>query len=414
MFPIVAAIWFSSFALLSDPVDLVVHEWGTFTTMQGSDGITLEGLQHEEEPLPDFVHAIDGYSAIDVLAGLSKGVGRPVRGCTVKMETPVTYFYSPHSLLVHARVEFDHGMLTQWYPAVAEYGVRGAPKDEQIDFARVERGWLDWQVEVLAPKFGVDATPSVDAGAPWLSARTPEANCVRAHVAATEDRPALDETEEFLFYRGLGRFDLPIHVSTSPGSLLDIANTSTVASDVLTHLFVLNVRDGRGEFSYVPRVAPGKSVRVERPLGADAPAIDGMIAALQPKLEAALVDSGLFAPEAHAMVETWKRSYFKSPGLRVLYVVPQRITDAVLPLAISPKPRAQVRVLVGRLECIAPEQERDTLQALSRFVDGDDDTRSAAWDHLSKLERFLEPNLRRAIALTNDARVAEQAAGWVE
>ena len=414
MFPIVAAIWLCAYALVSDPADLLVHEWGTFTTMQGSDGVTLEGLQHEEEPLPDFVHAIDGFNALDVLAGLCKGIGRPVRGCTVKMETPVTYFYSPQSLLVHARVEFDHGMLTQWYPAVAEYGVRGAAKDEQIDFAKVERGWLDWQIEVLAPKFGADATPSVDAAAPWRAARTSEANCVRAHVAATEDHPAVDETEGFLFYRGLGRFDLPIHVRTSPGSQLDIANTSTVASDALTHLFVLNVRDGRGAFSYVPRIAPGASVRVARPLAADAPAIDAMIAELQPKLEAALVDSGLFAPEAHAMVETWKRSYFKSPGLRVLYVVPQRITDLVLPLAISPKPRAQLRVLVGRLECISPEQERDTLQALSRFVDGDDETRSAAWDHLSKLERFLEPNLRRAIALTHDARVAETAARWID
>ena len=26
---------------------LIVHEWGTFTSMQGSDGTTLEGLQHE-------------------------------------------------------------------------------------------------------------------------------------------------------------------------------------------------------------------------------------------------------------------------------------------------------------------------------------------------------------------------------
>ncbi len=35
----------------------VAHEWGTFTSMQGSDGVTLEGLQHEEEGLPDFVYS---------------------------------------------------------------------------------------------------------------------------------------------------------------------------------------------------------------------------------------------------------------------------------------------------------------------------------------------------------------------
>src|SRR4030095_12320626 len=35
---------------------LIVHEWGTFTSMYGSDGLVLEGLQHEEEKLPAFVY----------------------------------------------------------------------------------------------------------------------------------------------------------------------------------------------------------------------------------------------------------------------------------------------------------------------------------------------------------------------
>jgi hypothetical protein len=29
-----------------------LHEWGTFTTVSGSDGSLLTGLQREEEPLP--------------------------------------------------------------------------------------------------------------------------------------------------------------------------------------------------------------------------------------------------------------------------------------------------------------------------------------------------------------------------
>src|SRR5688500_3534809 len=35
----------------------VVHEWGTFTSMQGSDGVVLEGLTREEEALPSFVYS---------------------------------------------------------------------------------------------------------------------------------------------------------------------------------------------------------------------------------------------------------------------------------------------------------------------------------------------------------------------
>ena len=35
--------------------DYVLHEWGTFTTVSGSDGGLLPGLQREEEALPPFV-----------------------------------------------------------------------------------------------------------------------------------------------------------------------------------------------------------------------------------------------------------------------------------------------------------------------------------------------------------------------
>ena len=35
----------------------VVHEWGTFLAMGGSDGVALDGMYHEEHGLPSFVHA---------------------------------------------------------------------------------------------------------------------------------------------------------------------------------------------------------------------------------------------------------------------------------------------------------------------------------------------------------------------
>ena len=34
-----------------------LHEWGTFTTISGSDGSVLSGLHVEEEKLPDFVYS---------------------------------------------------------------------------------------------------------------------------------------------------------------------------------------------------------------------------------------------------------------------------------------------------------------------------------------------------------------------
>ena len=57
------------------------------------------------------------------------------------------------------------------------------------------------------------------------------------------------------------------------------------------------------------------------------------------------------ATEAQAMLDTW-RDTWSDEGLRVLYVVPARLTDAVLPLSITPPASSRVRVLVGRAEVL--------------------------------------------------------------
>src|SRR4051812_886076 len=59
---------------------LIVHEWGTFLSVQGSDGVTLGGMIDSEEALPSIVQerALNGKNR----ARLNS-----------KMETPVTYFY---------------------------------------------------------------------------------------------------------------------------------------------------------------------------------------------------------------------------------------------------------------------------------------------------------------------------------
>ena len=391
--------------------ELVVHEWGTFTSVQGSDGSTLEGLHHEEEALPPFVHQMDRAAGIELNLARRKGLARRVAGVTVKMETPVTYFYSPRSLSVRARVELKHGLLSQWFPA-AEAGEESRAESGRLDFREVERGWLDWQIDMLAPGLGEGDAPGVENDSPWLAARIPQANRVRAHVAATEERPAHDETEGFLFYRGLARFDLPIVATASEGARLRIVNTSELG-DVLTHLFVLHVRDGHGDFQYVSELAPGAAVEVVQPVSSASPTIEEMVARLAPALERSLASSGLLEPEAHAMVETWKRSYFHTEGLRVLYVLPQRFTDAILPLDVSPAPREVVRVLVGRLECLTPEIEGDVARAVAEFESEDEAVRHAAWSRIERHARFLEPLLRRVDALASDSATHDRIAGWL-
>src|SRR5204863_2043396 len=86
---------------------------------------------------------------------------------------------------------------------------------------------------------------------------------------------------------------------------------------------------------------------------------------LKTSLQTALIADGLFADEAQALLNTWELSYFKSPGLRVFFLVPRAWTDFYLPLDISLSADIK-RVMVGRIELVSSEQ-RDKLMEISHF-----------------------------------------------
>lgn len=382
------------------------HEWGTFTSVEGSDGIALEGLQHEEEGLPSFVYSRSKVRACPLRDRGYKGLEVDVSHVTRKMETPVIYFHSKTPQRVRVRVCFQKGLLSQWFPVTDLLGPPEKSADAgPLDVSTVEKSFLEWEVDVLSPGDGLDALPSVDKGSPWAWQRSPASNLVRT-VARKSPRAGPVETERFLFYRGVGSFDLPLHSRTSAGSRVHLVNDG---KEDVTSLFVLHVENGRGEFSAVDGLPAGRELDVARPLSPDAPSVDDMVKALVPALVSKLEARGLFRDEAEAMAHTWEKSYFRTDGLRVLYVVPDGITRAILPLDMKPEPSSLVRVLVGRLECIAPEKEAEVRHALLDRRSGDPVQRAAAEECLARLGRFLEPHLRRAISSSTDAHVVASA-----
>ncbi len=121
------------------------------------------------------------------------------------------------------------------------------------------------------------------------------------------------------------------------------------------------------------------------------PLLEGSLDSLFSDLEGILISQGLHADEAHAMLETWKNSWFEE-GSRLFYLLPRGFVDSVLPLAISPTPAETTRVFVGRIELITPV----TQQAVeSAFACHD---RAA----LAKYSRFLEPILQSMIQQSTD------------
>src|SRR6266571_192536 len=84
------------------PTRFVVHEWGTFTSVVGEDGVPIAWHPLEQpRDLPGFVYV-----------GTPKGR----LAATIRMETPVLYFYSDHDVDASVRVDFPGGQITEWYP----------------------------------------------------------------------------------------------------------------------------------------------------------------------------------------------------------------------------------------------------------------------------------------------------------
>jgi hypothetical protein len=115
----------------------------------------------------------------------------------------------------------------------------------------------------------------------------------------------------------------------------------------------------------------------------DPPVLNDSVDSLYGDLEEILVGQGLYRDEAHAMVETWKDSWFEE-GSRLIYIAPRSFIDNVLPLTIDPAPGQIERVFVGRLEIITPA----TAMAVKTAVAHSDEAT------IAKYSRFLEPILQ--------------------
>jgi hypothetical protein len=228
----------------------------------------------------------------------------------------------------------------------------------------------------------------------YYAARETDAALVR--VCNTTGRPT--EFEKFLFYRGVGGFDLPVSVKLD-GDHLQFAGLGGIAQ-----LVVFENRGGNVGFRIV--AANTDTATIERPVLGDS------IAALLAAMQQTLISQGLYGKEAEAMLETWRDSWFEE-GLRVFYVLPRPVTDRVLPIAIEPPPAQLVRVLVGRIEIITPEMENAIRAEWTQLDDPSPGVRAAARTALRQHGRFAEPVLNRLLRSDSDtARVGLAERIW--
>lgn len=372
-------------ALAAADSGLTVHEWGTFTTVNASDGRQLSGLEVEEEALPAFVYNLAAFSPSN-----NKGWYGPLHGVTVKMETPVIYFYTDRPGPVRVEVGFNGGSISQWFPdraageaapppLVASDGGRTA-NPPTFDFTKGYRGNAIWQVDVL-PREATAAVlvPHEHETAQWPKARVSGANGVRGPKG---------ETEGFIFYRGIGHFEPPLRVSSDAEGRVRLKNTG---DQPIPFALIYEKRDATSAamVRWHGSLEPGQHFAEQSSPGGGGALATDVLGRIFP---AALIAAGLTPDEAKAMLATWHESYFDRPGLRVFWIVPRAFTDRVLPMSIAPRPAQLERVLVGRSEILTPKFEAELVREFTA-------KRVDQWEHDRFVFAYIERVRQLGVAL---------------
>ena len=349
---------------------LIVQEWGTYTSVQGTDGKTLGGVHHVDEALPNWVHRRNFTNPSDYF--FEKLPEEPLQ----QLETPVIYFWSKKAIDVEVRVDFPQGIVGEWYPDATSY----APKLDAM--TTVAKGTMTWDVSV-DPAVKPSSFAAVDPTDIWAPSRKVASTPLRFTSSG-----GATESEQFIFYRGLATYDAAIRVTSGDDGVLHVRNGST---DDVPAAFALRVVGDKAQIVSIGALKAGKTLDVTPPAATQP--IDTYVLEAQKTLRESLVASGLYDDVAKAMVDTWTRSWFKNTGLRILYLAPRKWTDAWLPTTITPTPVALTRTLVGRIEVISKAEETALVASI----------REAAKTHatfdLAALGRFAEPRLRRAYDL---------------
>jgi hypothetical protein len=365
---------------------LTVHEWGTFTALQDDNGRAMGAINSDDEPVPPFVCATSHFWNTSAQTPLTPGLaGKGIMPChpdvTMRLETPVIYFYPPaghQAAPLNVQVTFHGGWLTEFYPlAAVEAPDLLNSQSAYPPLTAATNGSLAWKGVQLGASGALTATDDPVWTAPREVARAAVVKVPSPNGSAEDPRT---RPEKFLFYRGVGHINSPLRAVRDPQtdqlslyadlSAIDRASRGPGAGELwVPAAWLIEIRPGDGFCAFRPITgaldldAPTDQPLATFPAGfAPADFSAGRLQALHAAMHGALVSAGLFPDEATAMLKTWELSYFKSPGRRLFYMTPRAWTDQVLPLTI---PGAKItRAMVGRIELVTPG-ERESLARIA-------------------------------------------------
>lgn len=384
---------------------MVVHEWGTFTSVQGSNGKDQMGAYHEDEKLPGFVHGFGDifrpfpiFNPPDDTSDCMKNIHCRVLSdnrITQRMETPVIYFYNSNAFSserVKIKVGFPEGVISETFPAPTS----SLPSNTATV---LKNGEVVFDIHVATKLSDLSSDlPIVPAGNIYEHARKVAANYVTVGQGTR-----YPQTEKFIFYRGVGTFRGPVQTSSfyDPNintSMTRVRNMNpTNGGDPILQMVAIHIDEqGQGVYQFMmsKTLSPGHPHIIDNNTLRSAARVP--MTELKSAVVGMLTNSGLYDDEANAMVNTWEHGYFKTPGLRILYVLPRANVEQILPMTITPVPSDLLRIMVGRIEVLPKDEEISIMSEVSL---------KGTNFNFQRLGRFAEPKLRAVLdyALTTPA-----------
>lgn len=313
---------FAGTALTAEPVGngLAVHEWGVFRVSEDA-GFANAALRAEWDDLPGFTY------------GHIKGRLVPQHwGAFEIRKRPVIFFHANHPTQVRVKVDFPGGMAGVWFPATEQPAVYGMDKQPKIGSS------LEWNLGVKqCPNGWLPKSPTVPevSDKHWVSrVRQVKLDEIFARYSPNQ---ADVEREKFIFYDGLfpqGKW-MTIKVEKDKVSL-----TSQVKHPVFD-VTVVDRRDDKVRIGRLAKLNAGETVKALSFVEAEASRFPSEAT---DHLVKQLVAAGLFEDEAKSLADLWKHQMFETPGLNLFYRLPQEAYDANMPLTVTPRPEAVVRV----------------------------------------------------------------------
>jgi len=250
------------------------------------------------------------------------------------------------------------------------------PEGNLLDVSRYlpeAGGSIAWEAVTTSPSLRAEF-PREKGENHYYAARATSATPLRVKT------PAGEQQEKFLFYRGVGAFAPPVSARLTADGKLLVENRG---AEEIPGVILFERRGERAGY----RISGG--VQAQSVL--EAPELTGNVDSVGRELEGLLVNQGLYQDEAHAMVETWRNSWFEE-GSRLLYLVPTEFVNRMLPLSITPAPIQTTRVYVGRLEIVTPATEKAVEKALVKHNGAT----------LELYGRFVEPILETIMTKENN------------